>query len=160
MRFLWVLTMSSSHYSIICALLMLISSAACASVIEIYEFSDEKLHDRYQSLIAELRCPKCQNQNLAGSDSPISADLRAQVRDLLEDGASDQEIKDYLVARYGVFVLYNPPASGNTLLVWIIPFVLLSVGVVTALIILKSRLRPSLQVDEDFAVGTSNPTIP
>ena len=89
---------------------MLLSSQLLASS-EIVEFSDESLRGRYQQLIQELRCPKCQNQNLADSNAPISQDLRAQVQGLLEEGMSDRQIKDYLKARYSDFILYRPEVN-------------------------------------------------
>ena len=80
--------------------LALLFSADLMASAEVVEFSDESLRARYQQLIQELRCPKCQNQSLADSNSPISQDLRAQVQQLLEEGMTDKEIKEYLKARY------------------------------------------------------------
>ena len=76
---------------------------------------------RYRALTEEFRCPKCLNTNLAGSDAPIAADLRATVHRLILEGATDQAIRDYLQARYGDFVLYDPPVRRDTLLLWIAP---------------------------------------
>ena len=98
------------------------------------EFSDESLRVRYQQLIQELRCPKCQNQNLADSNAPISLDLRAQVQELLEQGMSDRQIKDYLSARYSDFILYRPEVNKTTWLLWGAPvlFMLLGAGAASA----------------------------
>ena len=92
------------------------------------EFSDPSYRARYQQLITELRCPKCQNQNLADSNSPISLDLRNEVQRLLEDGLSNQEIETYLTNRYSAFILYRPEVNKNTYLLWISPLIVLLVG--------------------------------
>ena len=89
--------------------LLLLSAALSGFVFatsELVEFSDPSYRARYQQLITELRCPKCQNQNLADSNSPISLDLRNEVQRLLEDGLSNQEIETYLTNRYSAFILY------------------------------------------------------
>ncbi len=96
---------------------------------EVVPFSDESLRPRYQQLIEELRCPKCQNQNLADSNSPISQDLREQVRQLLEEGLTDAEIKDYLKSRYSEFILYRPELNQNTWLLWGAPVLFLMMGI-------------------------------
>ena len=108
-------------------LLLLISCELFASA-DVVEFSDEELRPRYQQLIAELRCPKCQNQNLADSNSPISVDLRRQVQRLLEEGMSNQQIKAYLTSRYSDFILYRPQVKQNTWFLWIAPIALLLLG--------------------------------
>lgn len=92
---------------------------------EMVEFSQPELRQRYYSLIAELRCPKCQNQNLADSNAPISTDMKAQVHRMLEQQKSDAEIKAYLVSRYSEFVLYRPSVNQKTLFLWVSPAVLL-----------------------------------
>lgn len=91
-------------------------------------FSSELNKTRYQSLVEELRCPKCQNQNLADSGSGIAVDLRELVHQMIEQGKTDQEIVDYMVARYGSFVLYRPQHSTATFLLWYGPFILLGIG--------------------------------
>lgn len=109
------------------------------AVIETYDFSNAQLELRYQELSAELRCPKCQNQNIADSNAPIAKDLRKLLYQQLEDGASDEEILDYMVARYGEFVRYRPRFSGATAVLWMAPVLLLLVGIVVAFIALRSR---------------------
>ena len=106
---------------------LLLANMAIASTA-VVEFSDESLRIRYQQLVQELRCPKCQNQNLADSNSPISEDLRAQVHTLLEEGMSDREIKNYLKSRYSEFILYRPEVNQNTWLLWAAPVVFLLFG--------------------------------
>ena len=95
-------------------LLILSFSPLTFAVAEIVEFSDESLRPRYQQLVEELRCPKCQNQNLADSNSPISQDLRREIQRLLEQQMTDQQIKDYLKTRYSEFILYRPEVNKNT----------------------------------------------
>jgi cytochrome c-type biogenesis protein CcmH len=113
------------------------------AVIETYEFSDPALEERYQALSAELRCPKCQNQNIADSNAPISQDLRRLLYEQLEAGATDAEIRDYMVDRYGEFVRYRPSFSGATVVLWVAPAVLLLGGVLVAVAALRGRRKPS-----------------
>ncbi|MDC0524327.1 cytochrome c-type biogenesis protein CcmH [Porticoccaceae bacterium] len=103
-------------------------SGFVSATSELVEFSDPSYRTRYQQLITELRCPKCQNQNLADSNSPISLDLRNEVQRLLEDGLSNQEIETYLTNRYSAFILYRPEVNKNTYLLWISPLIVLLVG--------------------------------
>ena len=112
--------------------MMIFWSAQSLAVIETYEFSSPDLELRYKALSQELRCPKCQNQNIADSNAPISRDLRAIVHEQLEAGATDEEIIDFLVNRYGEFVRYRPGMDSNTLWLWSAPIILLvmAVGVV------------------------------
>jgi cytochrome c-type biogenesis protein CcmH len=117
---------------------MLLASATSA-VIETYEFSDQQLERRYQVLSAELRCPKCQNQNIADSNAPIAQDLRKLLYQQLEAGASDEEILEYMVARYGEFVRYRPDFRGPTLILWLAPLVLLIAALLLVFFTLRSR---------------------
>ena len=103
-------------------------SGFVSATSELVEFSDPSYRARYQQLITELRCPKCQNQNLADSNSPISRDLRNEVQRLLEDGLSNQEIEIYLTNRYSAFILYRPEVNKNTYLLWVSPLIILLVG--------------------------------
>ncbi|MEZ5597795.1 MAG: cytochrome c-type biogenesis protein [Pseudomonadales bacterium] len=103
--------------------------ARAASTVEVHQFDDPALEARYYGLIDELRCPKCQNTNLAGSDAPIAHDLRNTVyRLLVEKGMSDADIRQYLVDRYGDFVLYDPPLRPMTVVLWALPALALIVG--------------------------------
>ena len=113
------------------------------SVIDVYEFDNEVDRQRYQSFIEEMRCPKCQNQNLAGSDSPISSDLRRELYRLLQEGKSDREIVDFMVSRYGDYVLYRPKLQSNTLLLWGLPLGLLLAGIVVVSFTVRQRRKAS-----------------
>ncbi len=110
------------------SMLMLVGiSAVQASPVETFKFADEATKLRFQVLSKELRCPKCQNQNLSDSNSPIAADLRLQVYKQLQAGKSDQEVIDYMVYRYGDFVLYRPQVNSQTYILWFGPLILLLV---------------------------------
>ncbi len=122
-------------------LLLLMFALPAMAVIETYQFSDPALEKRYQALSEELRCPKCQNQNIADSNAPISQDLRRLLYEQLEAGATDDEIRQYMVDRYGEFVSYRPRFSGATALLWLAPVLLLLLGVVIAMTALRGRRR-------------------
>ncbi|MBD5769861.1 cytochrome c-type biogenesis protein [Marinomonas colpomeniae] len=108
---------------------------------ELLTFSSTLNQTRYQNLIEELRCPKCQNQNLADSASGIAVDLREQVHQMIEANKSDQEIVDYMVARYGEFVLYRPIHSSATFLLWYGPFILLGIGLFTFVLVVMANRK-------------------
>ncbi|MEM1111791.1 MAG: cytochrome c-type biogenesis protein [Pseudomonadota bacterium] len=112
-----------------------------AAVIETYEFSTPDLERRYQALSAELRCPKCQNQNIADSNAPISQDLRRLLHEQLEAGASDEEILEFMVARYGEFVRYRPEFSRATAILWLAPAVLLLLAVGVIVLLMRGRRK-------------------
>jgi len=107
----------------------LLSVSLCLqAAIETYQFDSPEQEARFRQLGYELRCPKCQNQAIGDSDAEISRDLRAEVYRMLKDGATDDEIKEFMVARYGRYVLYNPPLDKHTLILWFGPVVLLILG--------------------------------
>lgn len=125
--------------------MLCLASAMATAAIDTYEFADAATRDRFHGLTAELRCPKCQNQNLADSNAPIAEDLRAEVYRLLKEGKSDREIKDYLVDRYGEYVLYKPEFSQQTWLLWGAPVILLVLALVIVLSIARRRMRGASQ---------------
>jgi cytochrome c-type biogenesis protein CcmH len=102
--------------------------AQSSPVQEPLVFESQQQQDRFDQLTKELRCLVCQNQNLADSDAVLAHDLRREVHELLQTGRSDEEIKQFLVDRYGVFVLYRPPVQTNTYLLWLAPLALLLIG--------------------------------
>ncbi|MFP7721339.1 cytochrome c-type biogenesis protein [Lysobacter sp. A3-1-A15] len=107
------------------------------------QFTDTVEERRFHALVAELRCVMCQNQSLADSDAQIAHDLRREVLELMQSGRSDDEIKDFLVARYGEFVLYRPAFQANTWLLWIAPLlVLLAGGAAVAVAVRRRGARP------------------
>ena len=102
---------------------------------------DPVVEKRMVALAENLRCLVCQNESLASSHSELAEDLRREVRELIQKGLSDQEIKDYLVARYGDFVLYEPPLKNSTLVLWLGPFALLLAGFGVLFLQLKNRRK-------------------
>lgn len=124
---------------IIITVLFILTFSASAWETDTYVFHDEVTEIRYKTLVKELRCPKCQNQNLADSNSPIAADLRREVFELLEQGKSDGEIVNFMVKRYGEFVLYRPQVSSLTYVLWFGPALLLLIGVIVVVQILRKK---------------------
>jgi cytochrome c-type biogenesis protein CcmH len=127
----------------------------CAKVyaaIDPFEFENEAQRQRYQHFIDDLRCPKCQNQNLAGSDAPIAKDLRHELQRLLKEGKSDSEIIDFMVARYGEFILYKPPFDKKTAVLWLAPILFVMVGLIIIAVVARRRAAakalPELTADE------------
>ena len=139
---------------LLAALLGLCLAGAAHAAIDTYEFRDEVERERFRSLTAELRCPKCQNQNIADSDAPIATDLRREIYRMLDDGRSDKEIVDFLVMRYGDFVMYRPPLDSRTWLLWYGPFGLLGLGAI-ALGVLVLRRRKVEAASEQAALSSA-----
>jgi cytochrome c-type biogenesis protein CcmH len=105
------------------------------AAIDTYAFKNEAQEQQFRQLTGQLRCPKCQNNSIADSNSMIAADMRKKVWQLMQEGQSNQQIIDYMVARYGNFVTYEPPVTPSTIILWLLPslFVLGGVAVVIRL---------------------------
>lgn len=110
-------------------------------------FDDPELQARYEKIIAEVRCLKCQNQTIKDSNAFLAADLRREIRNLIDEGKTDAEIADFLVTRYGEFALYRPRATGKTLFLWIAPGVFLLGGAVVLWRVLQRRM--ALPIDDE-----------
>lgn len=123
-------------------MLFLMSSFALANV-NVYDFSDKVQETRFNNLITDLRCPKCQNQNLADSDAPLAKDLKDRVYLMINDGRSDSEILTFMVDRYGDFVLYTPPVKPITWFLWFGPAVIL---LLVLIIVFARRKKPTEEV--------------
>ena len=121
------------------AMLLLATGPALAQEPLVFDNVDQEA--RYNDLTLELRCTVCQNQSLADSDAPLAQDLREEIHGIVLAGRSDEEIKTFLVDRYGDFVLYRPPMQGNTLALWTVPVALLLVGSLAVLLTVRSRGR-------------------
>ena len=110
--------------------------------MEVLEFKSTEDQQRFRLLTEELRCPKCQNQNLEDSNAGIAIDLRNQIYTMINEGQTSEEIVDYMVARYGEFVLYRPVHDQSTAILWYGPFALLLIGaVIFVLVIVKNQRR-------------------
>ncbi len=115
----------------ICLFILIVSFSALAQVTSTPEplvFENQQQQKRFDELTRELRCLVCQNQNLADSDAPLAHDLRREVHEMLMAGQTNKQIKQFLVERYGDFVLYRPPVQNNTYLLWLAPLILLLGG--------------------------------
>ncbi|MDH3386332.1 MAG: cytochrome c-type biogenesis protein CcmH [Gammaproteobacteria bacterium] len=122
------------------------------AAIEAYEFDSPEMEADYNQLVNELRCLVCQNQNLAGSDADLAQDLRRETYEMLQQGKSQQEVIDFMVARYGDFVLYRPQFKSSTYLLWLGPFLLLML----VLFIVIRRLRAARKPVEVDAAALDN----
>ena len=132
-------------------LAILLSSISVAQIKVDQEplvFDNPQQQERFNKLTEELRCLVCQNQNLADSDAPLAHDLRSELFDMMQAGKTDDEIKSFLIERYGDFVLYRPPVQGNTLVLWLAPvFLLLGGGAVVVFGIRKRKIMPGNNSD-------------
>ncbi len=108
---------------------------------------DPVLEERVKAISYELRCLVCQNQTIADSNAGLAIDLRNQVRDMLKRGMSDTDIREFMVARYGDFVLYNPPVKNTTVLLWLGPLLMLVIAGVLAIRVIRSRSKSSASQD-------------
>ena len=131
--------MISSKLRIFFAVVTLVLMVPAFAAGEPLIFTDPEQEARYQQLTLELRCLVCQNQNLADSDAPLAQDLRQEIYNMMQAGRTDDEIKQFLIDRYGDFVLYMPPVKSNTLVLWLMPAVLLIGGALVVLIVVRKR---------------------
>ena len=132
--------------------LLLLLAAAVYAIDTEQAFEDPELQARYEKLTDEVRCLKCQNQTIKDSNAFLASDLRREIRRMIEEGMSDEQIFDFLVARYGEFALYRPRAEGKTLVLWLAPGVLLLGGAVLLVNIVRRRM--ALPIDDDTEAGT------
>lgn len=114
-------------------------------------FDDPELQARYEEITEEVRCLKCQNQSIKDSNAFLASDLRREIRRMLEEGMSNDEIYDFLVVRYGEFALYRPRMQGKTLILWLAPALLLLLGGVVLVNILRRRMSMPLEDDLEEA---------
>ncbi|MEM8815670.1 MAG: cytochrome c-type biogenesis protein [Pseudomonadota bacterium] len=113
-------------------------------------FEDPELQARYENIISQVRCLKCQNQTIKDSNVFLASDLRREIRRLLSEGKSDTEVFDFLVERYGEFALYSPRKSGKTLILWLAPALLLIGGALVGVAVIRKRMAMPLE-DEPLA---------
>ncbi len=120
-------------------IIALLSITSAYAAIDTYEFKDKDKELRFHELSADMRCPKCQNQNLADSNAAIATDLKQKIYLMLEADKSDTEIVDYMVARYGDFVLYEPRFNAQNAVLWLGPGALLLLGLIVVIWLTRSR---------------------
>ncbi len=130
-------------------LLVLLACAGIAGAADLHGLEDPSDRERFQRLSFELRCPKCQNQNIADSNAPVAEDLRRELVRMINEGRSDTEIVDFMVARYGDFVLYRPPVTARTLALWYGPAIMLLLG---ALVIWRLARRRDADTEVEQAL--------
>ena len=118
----------------------LFCSVSAWASIDVLNFTSPEQEKEYQQLTQELRCPQCQNNNIADSNATIAVDMRAKVFELLQEGKSKQQVVDYMVQRYGNFVTYDPPLTAATIMLWVLPLLLVLFGIALVL-----RRRPKIQ---------------
>ncbi|HGM5490254.1 TPA: cytochrome c-type biogenesis protein CcmH [Serratia fonticola] len=124
-------------------------SFSAAAAIDTYKFNSVEQEQQYRELTEQLRCPKCQNNSIADSNAIIAADMRTKVYELMMQGQDKQQVIDYMVARYGNFVTYEPPVTPATLILWVGPLLFVLIG--GAVVILRSRQRRTSAVNQEFS---------
>ena len=135
-------------HALLFACLMLLSVAAMA-IDQERRFDDPELQARYEHLISEVRCLQCQNQSIKDSNVTLAADLRREIARMIDEGKTDEEIADFLVTRYGEFALYRPRMTGKTLVLWIVPFLLVLLGVFALVRVVRHRVALPVGDDSD-----------
>ncbi|MDY2946911.1 cytochrome c-type biogenesis protein [Mannheimia varigena] len=129
------------------------SSVAISAPVELHKFDSPKQEADYRALIQELRCPQCQNNNIADSNATISTDMRAKTLELLKEGKSKDEVVDYMIERYGNFVTYNPPITPATIMLWILPLILIALGL--GIVLRRKKAKPqAVNSSQNFAKPT------
>ena len=118
---------------------LLLTSWSAPAAIDAYQFNNGEQKARYKLLTEELRCPKCQNQNLADSNAPIAADMRREIHRMVTSGQSNQDVVDFMVARYGDFVNYRPRRDASTFVLWYGPIGLLVLGGVVVVVMTRRK---------------------
>jgi cytochrome c-type biogenesis protein CcmH len=130
-------------------LFLLLCSTSLWAGVEVHKFDNPEQEEQYKRLVTELRCLVCQNQNLADSNADLAKDLREEVYEMIQNGATDQEIINFMVARYGDFVLYRPPFKATTAFLWVGPFIILLGGFVILLVFIRKRRQATtVELDE------------
>jgi cytochrome c-type biogenesis protein CcmH len=131
-------------------LIVMLAVSPVAAIDTGKAFDDPVLQARYEKLISEVRCLKCQNQSIKDSNVFLAADLRREIRRLITEGKTDPEILDFLVTRYGEFALYRPRTTGKTLILWLAPFLLVLFGGFAMFRVLRHRM--SMPLDDEITV--------
>lgn len=128
---------------------LLLAGAAAFAIDTSAAFDDPEMQARYEALIDEVRCVVCQNQTIKDSNAFLANDLRREIRRLMAEGQTDAEIADFLVARYGEFVLYRPRMSGKTLVLWLAPIFLIGGGLIVVARVIRGRMAMPIDDEAD-----------
>ncbi len=131
-------------------LLALLTSTNLSAAIDVHEFDSPEQEQLFRELTRELRCPKCQNNNIADSNAGLAQDLREKTYQMVKQGSTKQQVLDYMVARYGNFVRYDPPLTPAVMLLWAAPLAIILFGLVVVFGLAKRRadVKPELDADE------------
>ncbi|MGL6006422.1 cytochrome c-type biogenesis protein [Aeromonas sobria] len=135
---------------VIASLLLVLGLAIQApamAAIDVYTFDSDNQEQIFRELTKELRCPKCQNQDIADSNAGLAKDLRDKTYQMVREGKDKEQIVDYMVARYGNFILYSPPLMASTLILWLGPLLVILIG--GAVVLMRSRRAPVLTKKTD-----------
>ncbi|WGE31847.1 cytochrome c-type biogenesis protein CcmH [Actinobacillus genomosp. 2] len=149
--------LSNNNMKKLFSIFLMASAVVTAAPVEFNQFDSEQQEADYHSLIQELRCPQCQNNNIADSNATIATDMRVKTLELLKQGKSKDEVVNYMIERYGNFVTYDPPLTPATVLLWALPVALLLLGF--GLIFgRKSKVKQAVKSEQDFATSTIDQT--
>ena len=130
-----------------CLLLVVLSPLAMAQSgdtggsQDLYPLESTEKQERFRNLLDELRCPKCQNQNIADSDAPIAEDMRNEVYRMVQEGADEQTVVDAMIERFGEFVHYKPAFDARTALLWLLPLIVVLVGLIVVTVVVRRSAR-------------------
>jgi len=127
--------------TLILSLALFLSFSSLNAAVDVRKFSTPEQEQRYKHIIDELRCLVCQNQNISGSNAGLAQDLRKQVYKMILAGDDDEKIFDFMVTRYGDFVLYRPPFKASTFLLWLGPFIILVLGLFVLIRFIRQRKK-------------------
>lgn len=140
--------MSRRFAACLALLIALVPAGVALAIDEAPAFTDEPRQLRYEALTQELRCVVCQSNSIADSNASMATDLRRLVREMIAAGKTDDEIRDFMTARYGDFVLYKPPLTARTYLLWASPVLLLLIGVGSVVAVIVRRSQRPLAADD------------
>ena len=136
---------------LIVLLIVALASTSSLAIDQDKRFDDPEMQARYEKLISEVRCLQCQNQSIKDSNVTLAADLRREIARMIDEGQTDEEIAEFLVTRYGEFALYRPRMTGKTMFLWIVPFVLVLLGLMALVRVVRHRM--ALPIDEPGEKG-------
>ena len=142
------LFMLRAHLNLLLLLLFSLITLQAYGAIDSFEFDDPRQQQLFYELSKELRCPKCQNQNIADSNAPLAKDLRNKTYDLVKQGKNKEQVVDYMVARFGNFVRYDPPMTPATIFLWLGPLGFVLLGFYFLLAQIRKQNKADKQLDK------------